>query len=153
MRWSILGVLVVGVGLWTFALIGVYSVAQAVRPAVRLSGTSAVALERAEIQGLPEFPGATRSEFREEVFGDERVTEIEYLVDSEVPEVQAHYREAFARGGWTVTDTSWVHGEWIYSVSSGTRRGVVEVVHHDGITEVEVELPEPVELVETPAGG
>ena len=139
MRWSILAALAVGVVLWAFALIGLYSVARAAN--ARLSGAHAAELGIA--LGLPEFPGATLSEFREEVFGDERLTEIEYLVDSAVPEVQAHYQAAFARGGWTVTDTKWVHGEWVYTMSRGARRAIVEIEHRDGVTEVEVELTEP----------
>ena len=133
---------------WAFALIGVVSVVRSMvrtdsmDPGSRLPRRS-VELGMAEILGLPEYPGARRSEYRAEVFGDERVTEIEYIVDSSVPEVRDYYRDVFARGDWTVTDTTWVRGEWVYAVSRGDRSGFVEIEHRDGIVEIEVEMAEP----------
>jgi hypothetical protein len=138
---GMLAILALGAVVWMFALIGIFSVTPSGSP---WSLTSPVSLlSDAVISGLPEFPGARRSEFREEVFGDERVTEIEYLVDSGIPAVREHYRAALAEGGWTVTDTNWVHGELVFTVSSGARHGVVEIEHREGVTEVEVEMVEP----------
>jgi hypothetical protein len=128
-----------------FALIGVLSVVRtkgsvaAEPPAPILAARS----DTSVIPGLPEYPGARRSEFRAEIFGDELVTEIEYVVDSGVPEVRDHYRDAFVLGDWTVTDTAWLYGEWIYSVSRGKHHGAVEIEHRNGVTEVEVEMAEP----------
>jgi len=139
-------VLALGAAVWTLALVGIVSVARAAGVHVPLVGRARVAtgaLTGTVINGLPEFPGAKRSEFREEVFGDERVTEIEYLVGDSVADVRAHYRDAFARGGWTVLDTRWEYGEWCYAVRSGLRHGAVEIEHRDGLTEVEVEMAEP----------
>ena len=66
-------------------------------------------------------------------------------MNSSVLEVCDHYRDALARGGWTVDDTKWYQGEWVYTVSSGARRGAVEIEHRNGVTEIEVELSEPAE--------
>lgn len=138
--------LVLGAVVWVFALIGIFSVVQAMDPPATWVPSfldTHSRLEKAVIPDLPEYPGATRSEYRAEVFGDERVTEIEYIVDSSVPEVRDHYRDAFARGDWTVTDTTWLRGEWVYTVNRGDRRGVVEIENRDGVIEVEVEMAEP----------
>ena len=139
-------VLVLGAVVWVFALIGVVSVARALGPfeAPRPAALLATSVDGTEIPDLPAYPGATRSEFREEVFVDERITEIEYAVDSSVHEVRGHYRDALVRGGWTVTAATWLRGEWVYSVSSGARSGVVEIERRDGVTEVEVEMSEPI---------
>jgi hypothetical protein len=148
-RRGMLAVVGLGAVVWAFALVGLFSVGRGIVPGTELPVfASAEVSGPAAIQGLPPFPGAARAEFREEVFGDERVTEVEYVVDCELAEVRAHYRDALARGGWTVTGSSWVHGEWIYTVRSGERHGVVEIEHHGGLTEIEVEISEPV----SPAG-
>lgn len=153
MKGSFLALLVLGAVVWGFALIGVLHVARGMSPpdwvpSIPLLETSARELHAKAIPGLDEYPGARCSEFREEVFGDERVTEIEYIVESSVPEVCDHYREALARGGWTVEDTAWVHGEWIYTVSCGARHGAVEIEHRNGVTEIEVELTEPADAAD-----
>ncbi|MGQ0607891.1 MAG: hypothetical protein ACT4OQ_05440 [Chloroflexota bacterium] len=148
MKTGILAVIALGAVVWGFAVIGIFSVAQAIGPSVPPGPAPLLApidwdLERAQIVNLPEYPGAVRSEFRQEVFGDELVTEIEYVVESGTQQVIGHYRETFDRGGWTVTGSTWVRGEWTYAVSRGTRHGVVEIERRDGVTEVEVEMAEP----------
>ena len=139
---SLLGAIVVA-----FSFIGVLSFVQAIvdptKAAFPFLDESPRRLALAKLAGLPEYPGARCSEYRAEVFDDEHVTEIEYVVDSTVPEVSDHYRDAFARGHWTVTDTSWIHGELVYTVNCGERRGVVEIASRSGLIEVEVEMAEP----------
>jgi hypothetical protein len=140
-----------GAIVWAFALLGILGMVQAMIdptrasiPFLGASGKRVSELELTQIPGLPEYPGAKRSEYRAEVFGDERVTEIEYIVDCSMPEIRDHYRDVFSRGQWTVSDTSWVRGEWVYTVSCGDRRGVVEIENRqDGLIEVEVEMAEP----------
>ena len=132
---------------WAFAFIGVLSFAQSMvdpgKGVIPFFESVTSRLEMPRIPGLPEYPGARCSEYRAEVFADEHVTEIEYVVDSSVPDVCEHYRDAFARGQWAVTDTSWIHGELVYTVTCGDRRGVVEIASRDGLIEVEVEMSEP----------
>lgn len=89
-----------------------------------LLATGADELETKVIPGLPEFPGTMRSEFREEVFGDERVTEIESSWG--LPEVREHYGDALARGGWTVTDTSWGRADVEVEHATVAREGGVQ---------------------------
>ena len=154
MKGSFFAVLALGAVVWAFALIGVLSVARGMTPVDWLpslpsSETSVPDLTAAVIPGLDEYPGARCSEFRAEVFGNERVTEIEYVVESNLPEVRDHYRAALARGGWTVEREGWVYGEWVYTVSSGARHGAIEIEHRNGVTEIEVELAEPLESLDT----
>jgi hypothetical protein len=145
---GVFSILALGALVWGLAFVGILSLGRVVgasgpESSLLLLEASAGELEMASIPGLPEFPGATCCEFRDEVFGDERVIEIEYVVDSGVPEVRAYYGNALERGGWTVSDITWLRGEWIYSVSSGDRRGFVEIEDRDGSTEIEVEMAEP----------
>ena len=148
MKTGMLAVIALGAVVWGFAVIGVFSVAQAIGPSAIAAPTPLLApvdddLENAEIATLPEYPGATRSEYRQEVFGNELVTEVEYRVASSTQQVIGHYREMFDREGWTVIGSTWVRGEWAYDVNHGTRHGVVEIERRDGVTEVEVEIVEP----------
>ena len=148
MKVGILAVIALGAVVWAFAVIGIFSVAQAIGPTAVAAPAPLLApvdeyLETARIAALPEYPGATRSEYRQEMFGDKLVTGIEYRVGSSTQEVIGHYREMFDHEGWTVVGSTWVRGEWAYDVSHGTRHGVVEIERRDGVTEVEVEIVEP----------
>ena len=147
MKTGILAVIVLGAVVWGFAVIGVVNVAQAIGPAALSTPTPLLApsdddLVVPRITSLPDYPGASRTEFRQRVVGGEIVTEIQYVVDSTSPQVIGHYQETFDRRGWTVTVSTWVRDGWTYAVSSGTRHGVVEILGRDGLTEVEVQMAE-----------
>ena len=153
MKAGVLAVIALGAIVWAFALIGILSIAQAIGPSAVSTPAPLLAArtedvetghanESAKIPSLPEYPGATPSEYYQETFGTERVTEIEYVVDSSAQEVRRHYRQTFARRGWTVTESTWVRGEWTYVVSLGAQQGIVEIERRDGLTEVEIEMAE-----------
>lgn len=145
---SVFSILALGAIVWGLALVGILGLGRVIGasgPGSSLSSIQGTAgkLEMPIIQDLPEFPGAICYEFRDQIFGDERVIEVEYVVDSGVPEVLAHYGNTLEREGWTVSDVTWFRGEWIYSVSSGVRRGFVEIEDRNGSTEIEIEMAEP----------
>lgn len=154
MKAGVLAIIALGAIVWGFALIGIISIAQAIGPSAartpapllvprtEVAETGPV-IQRAPIADLPEYPGAAPSEYRQEVFGTERVTEIEYVVDSSAQEVRRHYRETFAQRGWTVTESTWVRGEWTYAVRLEAQHGIVEIERRNGLTEVEIEIAEP----------
>ena len=69
------------------------------------SATRPAAVAGEAIPDLPDFPGATRTQFssggpRE---GYTKVVKAEYFTDETVDSVKAHYKAAIGSGGWQVT--------------------------------------------------
>ena len=148
MKTGIFVVIALGAVVWGFAVVGIVNVVHAIGPSDVSTPTSLLpptdaGLETAQIATLPEYPGGTRSEFRQELFVDELVTEIAYTVDTSTQQVRGHYRDIFDRRGWTMTGSTSVPGAWTYAVSLGARQGVVEIERRDGVTEVAVKITEP----------
>jgi hypothetical protein len=146
LRGGLFTVLALGALVWVFAFIGMLGVARSVFASGSLPAGAFHARvdEPRAVPGLPAYPGAACTEYRDDVIGRERVIEIEYVIERALPEVRDHYRALLGREGWDVTDTAWVRGELIYTIESGARSGVVELEHRDGVTEIEIELSEPV---------
>ncbi len=141
---------VVGAFVWIFALIGVFSVASTVASGgaesarsdrLLLSPVSEAA--GADIATLPRFPDASRREYQSEVYGDLVITKIEYVTGSDEETVRSFYREAAVRGGWTIADVTLDRGEWVYSLRSGDRRGIIEIEPQADLIEIDIELSEP----------
>jgi hypothetical protein len=140
----------VGTFVWVMAIVGVISVVQAFNPDASKPARSDALLPVADISGadvaeLPRYNGSTRSEFRRMPFGDLNVTEVEYISDATVGEIRRHYRDAFDREGWTVQTTGLERGEWTYTIDKGDRAVTVEIERVGGVTEVEIELSEPLQ--------
>ena len=146
MKPGLIGILVVGtIGVWVLALIGLVSVVGAITagptppPRQPLLDQSTSDVAGIELAGLRRYPGAVRTEYRTERFGDVMVSEVEYQSDAAAELIRAHYGAEFERAGWTAT-VERGHGEWAYTVMSGRRQLVVEIEHRDGMTEIEIEL-------------
>ena len=147
MKPGLIGTLVVGtIGVWVLALIGLVNVvgaitAQPTPPAQLplLSDERTSDVDGIELAGLRRYPGAVRTEYRTERFGDVMVSEVEYQSDARVELIRAHYRTESERAGWTATVEAG-YGEWTYTVMSGPRQLVVEVERRAGVTEIEIEL-------------
>jgi hypothetical protein len=142
-------VLAVGAAVWAFAFIGVMSVVEAISRDPSVADRSDSLLPTAsempgqEVAGLPRYEGSVRSEYRQHPYGNLTLTEAEYLNEAPVAKVRNHYEGAFQREGWTVVDTEFLHGEWTFTIARGERMGSVEIERIDGVTEIEIELTEP----------
>ncbi len=144
---------VFSVAVWMFALIGVFTLATTIAspkdaaasrsPSLLSSDGVATQVEGADITALPRFPDSARTEYRQGLFGGERVTEVEYVGESPVDDVRRHYAKVFEREAWTVRSVQVLRREWIYTVTSGNRHATVEIERMNDATEVEIELIEP----------
>jgi hypothetical protein len=146
---SAIWVFIVGAAVWGFAFIGVFSVVRAIgadaapteRPESLLPPPSEIPGQ--EVAGLPRYEGSSRSEYRRVPFGNLIVTEAEYVIEAPLTRVRDHYEDAFHREGWTVVGSELVHGEWNFAIARGERAATVEIQRVDGVTEVELEVSEP----------
>jgi len=141
---------VLSVCVWTFALIGVVSVATTIaspndaaptRPPSLLAPAAEV--DGADAPGLPRFRDSERTEYRQGMFGEQLVTEVQYVGADPMDQVREYYATVFEREGWTVTSASVLRREWTYTVASGDREATVAMKRMDGATEVEVVLVAP----------
>ena len=150
-------VITLGAAVWAFAFIGVLSVVQAISPDPSPVDRADSLLPAAseipgqEVAGLPRPDGSARSEYRRHTYGNLVVTEVEYVDEAAVAQVLDHYEKAFHREGWTVVDTELVHGEWTFTIARGERAGTLEVEPVDGVTEVEIEISEPLPERDSPS--
>jgi hypothetical protein len=143
---GLIGTLVVGtIAVWVLALIGLGNVVGAITAGPAPPAQQPLLAQRTsdvagiELGGLRRYPGAVRTEYRTERFGDVLVSEVEYQADAGVELIRAHYRAEFERAGWTATVRRG-YGEWAYTVMSGRRQLVVEIEGRGGVTEIEVEM-------------
>jgi hypothetical protein len=143
-------VIAVGAAVWAFAVIGVLSVVQAMSPDPSPVDRADSLLPAAseipgqEVAGLPRYEGSVRSEYRRHPYGNLTLTEAEYVDEAAVAKVRKHYEDAFQREGWTVLDTRFLHGEWTFTIARGERAGTLEIERVNGLTEVEIEISEPI---------
>lgn len=100
---------------------------------------------------LPRYPGSVRTQYVAERRGPFRTVDQEYLVAAPLDEVRAFYRAAFHNHGWVVADLGFEFGEWVYVLVDGQREAVVELEARGSVTEIELELSEPVEGVPDPS--
>lgn len=140
----------VGTFVWVMAIVGVISVVRAINPDASTPARSdallpAADVSGADVAGLPRYDGSTRSEYRRMPYGNLTITEVEYVSDAGVGAIRRHYREAFDREGWSVQATGFVRGEWTYTIDHGDRAATVEIERVGGLTEVEIELSEPLQ--------
>lgn len=140
----------VGAFIWVFAIVGVVSVAQAInRDSTKPPRADALLpvadISGADVAGLPRYDGSTRSEYRRMPYGDLAITEVEYVSDAGVGAIRSHYRDSFDREGWTVKAIGFVRGEWTYTIDNGNRAATVEIQRIGSVTEVEIELSEPLQ--------
>lgn len=98
----------------------------------------------ADISDLPRYPGAIRTEYRQEVINNLLNTEVEYLVSAELEAVHNFYRNVFDEEGWSVADLGIHMGEWTFFVVSEEREALVELEIEYGLVEIEIEITEPV---------
>jgi hypothetical protein len=96
-----------------------------------------------DVSDLPRYPGAIRTEYRQETINDLLDTEVEYLVAADLEAVHDYYRTIFDEEGWTVADLGIHMGEWTFFVISGSREALVELEVEYGLVEIEIEMTEP----------
>jgi hypothetical protein len=81
------------------------------------------------ITDLPEYPGATRTQYSTAgpKDGFTRVVKAEYFTDEAYETVKAHYQSAITSGGWQVTKNQEKAGEAEWTLAKGTSVAEVEV--------------------------
>lgn len=94
-------------------------------------------------RGLPRYPGSIRVEYRRVVYGDVVLTEAEYVAQTEAQALREFYRQVFDEHGWSVVDTRFAAGEWIFVVVEGEREAVVEIELRGQVANYEIKLTEP----------
>lgn len=94
----------------------------------------------ADIADLPRMAGSMRVEYREFLERQWAVTEIDYVVDAAIGDVQGYYRQAFLDNGWNLLSVDSSSVESVYGISSGMRVGMVEVGEVGGFVNIGVEL-------------
>jgi hypothetical protein len=142
-----------GVIVWALAAVGAMTIARAVsaeQPTAPQDSHSLLDLAAGDVPGvdlpgLQRYPGSIRAEYRQAVWDDLVVTEVEYRTTADVEPVRLQVRDAFGRSGWTIEHSGYFRGEWTYLVSHGDRKAAVEIERFEGVTEVEIELAEPAE--------
>jgi len=67
-----------------------------------------------DLSGLPRYPGAVRSDFRERTSGGLVLNDIRYVTPASLAEVQSFYREALRAAGWSEVDARFGQGSWTY---------------------------------------
>ena len=96
-----------------------------------------------DVADLPRYPGSTRTIYRHAVYDSVTVTEVEYMVDSDVTAIRDYYRQIFDANRWSVVDSGFFAGEWKFVVMSGEREAVLEIDLSGPLTEYEIKLVEP----------
>ncbi|MGH2429586.1 MAG: hypothetical protein ACRDGV_12030 [Candidatus Limnocylindria bacterium] len=140
---------VVGVGIWIFAVIGAFSVADTIAGDEANNPAPPVSLlpPGAELGGpdisLPHPPDASRTDFWRELQGDLVITRAEYVVEADPAAVRAHYSAILERDGWELLDPDLVRGEWTYVATAGQRRAAIGVEVEGRFTAITVEVSEP----------
>jgi hypothetical protein len=142
-----------GVMVWALAAVGAMTIARAVsaeQPTAPQRSDSLLDLAAEDVPGvdlpgLERYPGSIRVEYRQAVWDEMVVTEVEYRTTADVEPVRLHVGDAFGRFGWTIEHSAYFRGEWTYLVSHGGRKAAVEIERFQGFTEVEIELAEPAE--------
>lgn len=142
-----LGTIVMGLVLWLLIVVGaLFLVGIIGSPATAADAVSAEAsLPEADVAGadiadLPRMAGSMRVEYREFLEGQWAVTEVDYVADAAMRDVQGYYRQAFLDNGWNLLSVDSSGAESVYGITSGMRVGVVEVGEVDGFVNVGVEL-------------
>jgi len=94
----------------------------------------------ADFADLPRMAGAMRVDYKDFLQGQWAVTEVEYLADAPMIDVQGYYRRAFLDNGWNLLSVDTTGREWVYGIGSGMREGVVEIEEVDDFVNIEIEL-------------
>jgi hypothetical protein len=94
----------------------------------------------ADFSDLPRMTDAMRVEYKDFLQGQWAVTEVEYLAEAPMTDVQFYYRQAFLNNGWNLLSVDTTGHEWVYAIASGMREGVVEMEEVDGFVNIEIEL-------------
>ena len=136
-----------GLILWLLIVVGVLFLVGVIgSPASAADAVEADAsLPEADVAGadfadLPRMAGAMRVEYKDFLQGQWSVTEVEYLADAQMSDVQSYYRQVFLDNGWNLLSVDTSGAEWLYGISSGMREGLVELEQVDGFVNIEIEL-------------
>jgi len=103
-----------------------------------------------EIPGLHRLPGSVRVDFDRRATGGVVVTDIDYLAEAPMNQVQRFYRRQIARNGWRLANVSFVRGEWSFLTVRGTTEAVVQIARRGPLVEIDLEQRRPSPL-ESPA--
>lgn len=139
-----LGIIGMGIVLWLLIVVGalfltgvIGSPATATELAPEVPTSDVVG---ADIADLPRMAGAIRVEYKDFLQGHWTVTQVGYLADASMAEVQGYYRTAFLDNGWNLLSVDTTGQEWVYGIGSGMREGVVEIEQVDDLVNIEIEL-------------
>jgi hypothetical protein len=94
----------------------------------------------ADFADLPRMPGAMRVEYKDYLQGEWSVTQVDYLAEAQIGDVQGYYRQAFLDNGWNLLSVDTSGAEWLYGIASGMREGVVELEQDGSLVNIEIEL-------------
>jgi len=114
--------------------------------AVSPSGAAIPAVDVAgeDLQRLPRYPGAVRTEFEISVDDRYRLTAVEYFADATVDEVRLFYQGVIEEHGWERADIQYAGGEWTYVLVDGSVEALVEIEVTRGLVEIDLQLSAPI---------
>ncbi len=112
------------------------------------TGTGDPALPVVDVDGddldrLPRYPGAVRTEYEIRDGDGVRTILLEYLVASPVDDVRVFYRAMFGEHGWTVADQTVNFGEWIYILVDDSVEAIVKLESRGDVTEIDIDMTAP----------
>jgi hypothetical protein len=98
-----------------------------------------------DLERLPRYPAAVRTEY--EISRDDRfqLTAVEYLADASVEAVRAFYQDVMHEHGWDRADVNYAAGEWTYVLVDGRIEALVEIEEWNGLIEIDLQVSEPIE--------
>ena len=101
---------------------------------------TAVATAAPTVADLPDYPGATRVEFRSEPHaGFSRSVEAKFTTGDTFDNVKRFYLAAISAGGWQITSTEEQPGEVKWYLAKGTSTAKVEVETEHGTLQIKLE--------------
>jgi hypothetical protein len=95
------------------------------------------------VPGLPRHPGSVRVAYSEKEVDGLSLVRAAYLTTERPDVVRGFYRGVFRTGGWQVANVDYSGDGWHFLVVRGDREAWVEVLPHDGGSEVKIELSGP----------
>lgn len=112
--------------------------------------SSSARLPDADVDGedldrLPRYRGAVRTEYETSRDDRFRLTAVEYLADASVEDVRAFYQEVMDEHGWDRADVNYAAGEWTYVLVDGRIEALVEIEEWNGLIEIDLQVSEPTE--------
>jgi hypothetical protein len=95
-----------------------------------------------DISGIQRYPGAVRVRYESHLLGDERVTEVGYLAESEVGDAEEFYESRLDEDGWALQGSDYDAGERVLRARRGEAELLVELEQAGELVEIEIEIPE-----------